>query len=493
MTNSVVTLYPVFGIVVAANAAVKVTMLAVGVSMVSLDVRPLEVVFVEIGHMRSVVFMVVHVFGVALMIILLVSGSNQVLGVLRNMAVVVAAVAVSVTICMGVIESVARIVVLVVLFFVGDLKAEISLKATLERDLVLLLRVMGVMRVIMTVAVGSMGIMAVTMGVTVSVMSVAMGIMSVAMGIMSVSMGIMSVAMAITVSVAVRVAVVVLFVRDLKAKIGFEATLERDLVLLLRVMGIVAAVMSIMSGEVVSRNLVLHLATEEDLGKGKTNGVTKLVEVLVVPLSLSVSDLMMDILTVDNQVVLNVEDEVPGVSECFGHLAELVEISTDGSLALFELVGNIMDDVAEILDAVKHRVEGGMLELIDNTTEAFPDVFGITEALDSMGNLSLNSTSKETLENLAHAEESEMNIRALHGLKVVHLLVLLVINLIKKLLPVVIKVKEKLLMVDHLSLSVEKHSSSLTKVLASIDPFAHAVVMKTLTSILKDVDTVNNK
>ena len=336
------------------------------------------------------------------------------------------------------------------------------------------------MRVIMTVAMGAMGIMAVTMGVTMSVMSVAMGIMSVAM--------------AITVSVAVRIAVVVLLlVRDLKAKIGFEATLERDLVLLLRVMGIVAAVMSIMSGEVVSRNLVLHLATEEDLGKGKTNGVTKLVEVLVVPLSLSVSDLVVNILTIDNQVVLNVEDEVPRVSEGFGHLAELVEISTDGSLALFELVSNIMDDVAEILDAMKHGVEGGMLKLIDNTTEAFPDVFGITEALDSMGNLSLNSTSKETLEDLAHAEESEMNIRALHGLKVVHLLVLLVIDLIKKLLPVVIKVKEKLLMVDHLSLSVEKHSSSLTKVLASIDPFAHTVVMKTLTSILKDVDTVNNK
>ena len=259
-----------------------------------------------------------------------------------------------------------------------------------------MLRVISVMRVIMSVAVGAMGIMAVTMGVTMSVMSVAMGIMSVAM--------------AITVSVAVRVAVVVLLVRDLKAKIGFEASLEIDLVLLLRVMGIVAAVMSIMSGEVVSRNLVLHLSTEEDLGKGKTNGVTKLVEVLVVPLSLSVSDLVVDILTVDNQVVLNVEDEVPGVSEGFGHLAELVEISTDGSLALFELVSNIMDDVAEILDAVKHRVEGGMLELIDNTTEAFPDVLGITEALDSMGNLSLNSTSKETLEDLAHAEESEMNI-----------------------------------------------------------------------------------
>ena len=253
------------------------------------------------------------------------------------------------------------------------------------------------------------------------------------------------------------------------------------------------SVMVIMSGEVVVRNSVLHLAAEEDLGKTKTNGVAELVEVLVVPLGLSISELVVDILAVDDKIVLDVEDEVPRVGESLGHLAEFVEISANGGFALFELVSDIVNDVTEILNSMKNRVESGVLELINDTTEALPNMLGITEALNTVRNFSLNSTSEKTLKDLAHAEESEMNIRALHGLKVVHLLVLLVINLIKKLLPVVIKVKEKPLMVDHLSLSVEKHSSSLTKVLSSIDPFAHAVVMKTLTSILKDVDTINNK
>jgi len=98
-----------------------------------------------------------------------------------------------------------------------------------------------------------------------------------------------------------------------------------------------------------------------------------------------------------------------------------------------------------------------MLELVLNATKTLPDVLGITKALDTVRNLSLNRASKETLKDLAHAEEGEVHIRALHGLEVVHLLILLVIDLIKKLLPVVIEIVEKLLMVNHLGLSVKKH------------------------------------
>ena len=75
----------------------------------------------------------------------------------------------------------------------------------------------------------------------------------------------------------------------------------------------------------------------------------------------------------------------------------------------------------------------------------------------------------------------------------VHLLVLLVINLIKQLLPVVVKVVEELLMVDHLSLTVEKHGGGLAKVLTSVKPLAHAVVVETLTSVLEHVDTVHDE
>ena len=90
---------------------------------------------------------------------------------------------------------------------------------------------------------------------------------------------------------------------------------------------------------------VLHLTTEEDLGESETDGVTELIEVLVLPLSLSIHNLVVDILTIDNKVVLNVENEVPRISESLGHLAKLVEISANGGLALLELVGDIMDNM----------------------------------------------------------------------------------------------------------------------------------------------------
>ena len=253
------------------------------------------------------------------------------------------------------------------------------------------------------------------------------------------------------------------------------------------------SVMVIMSGEVVVRNSVLHLAAKEDLGKSKTNGVAELVEVLVVPLGLSISELVVDILAVDNKIVLDVEDEVPRVGESLGHLAEFVEISANSGFALFELVSDIVNDVTEILNSMKNRVESGVLELINDTTEALPNMLGITEALNTVRNFSLNSTSEKTLKDLAHAEEGEVNVGALHSLEVVHLLILLVINLIEKLLPVVVEIKEEFLMVDHLGLTIEKHGSSLTEVLTSINPLTHAVVMETFTSVLENVDTVDNE
>ena len=253
------------------------------------------------------------------------------------------------------------------------------------------------------------------------------------------------------------------------------------------------SVMVIMSGEVVVRNSVLHLAAKEDLGKSKTNGVAELVEVLVVPLGLSISELVVDILAVDNKIMLDVEDEVPRVGESLGHLAEFVEISANSGFALFELVSDIVNDVTEILNSMKNRVESGVLELINDTTEALPNMLGITEALNTVRNFSLNSTSEKTLKDLAHAEEGEVNVGALHSLEVVHLLILLVINLIEKLLPVVVEIKEEFLMVDHLGLTIEKHGSSLTEVLTSINPLTHAVVMETFTSVLENVDTVDNE
>ena len=163
-------------------------------------------------------------------------------------------------------------------------------------------------------------------------------------------------------------------------------------------------------GERVLGDTVLHLSAKEDLGEGETDGVSELIEVLVLPLGLSIHDLVVNILAVDNKIVLNVEDEVPRISEGLGHLSELVKIGADGGLALLELVGDVVNDVTEVLNSMEHRVEGAVLELVDNATEALPDVLGITEALNTVGNLSLNGASKETLEDLAHSEESEVDI-----------------------------------------------------------------------------------
>ena len=162
--------------------------------------------------------------------------------------------------------------------------------------------------------------------------------------------------------------------------------------------------------EGVTGDLVLHLTAKENLGETKTDRVTELVEMLVLPLGFSIHDFVVDILAVHDEVVLDVEDEVPRVSEGLGHLAELVKVSSDGGLALLELVGDVVNDVTEVLDGVEDRVEGRVLELVNDTTEALPDVLGVTEALNTVRNLSLNGTSEHTLENLAHAEESEVNV-----------------------------------------------------------------------------------
>ena len=292
--------------------------------------------------------------------------------------------------------------------------------------------------------------------------------------------------------------VVTVVVIDRDISVVVPGLVEVVCVIFLVISGVVArgvceSVLTTVGGQVVAGDVVLHLSTKEDLGESKTDGVTEFIEVLVLPLGLSIHDLVMHILSVHDKIVLNVENEVPGVSESLGHLSKLVEVSADGGLALFELVGDVVEDVTEILNTVENGVEGGVLELIDDTTEALPDVLGITEALNTVGNLSLNGASEHTLEDLAHAEESEVDVGGFHGLEVVHLLILLVIDLIQKLLPMVIEIEEELLVVDHLGLSVKKHGGGLTEVLTSINPFTHAVVMETLTGVLEHVHTVDNE
>ena len=64
----------------------------------------------------------------------------------------------------------------------------------------------------------------------------------------------------------------------------------------------------------VERNTI-HLLSKEDLREGKTKRMSELIVVLVLPLCHSIHELVIDILSIDDEVVVNVEDEVPWVSE----------------------------------------------------------------------------------------------------------------------------------------------------------------------------------
>ena len=85
-----------------------------------------------------------------------------------------------------------------------------------------------------------------------------------------------------------------------------------------------------------------------------------------------------------------------------------------------------------------------------------------------------------------------MDVGSLHGLELVHLVVLLVVDLVEELLPVVVEVEEELFVLDHLGLSVEEHGGSLSEVLSRVKEVAHSVVMETLSDVLEDVNSVDD-
>ena len=155
---------------------------------------------------------------------------------------------------------------------------------------------------------------------------------------------------------------------------------------------------------------ICHLLSEEDLGQCKAKRVSKLIVVLVVPLCEGIHELMIDILAVDNEIVVHMEDEVPWVGEGFAHISKLIEVSSSSSFALLKFTGDVKDDVSEVFDGMEDTIERGVSELVDNSTDSLPDVFGIAEALDSMGNFSFDTASKETFKDLSHSEEGEVDV-----------------------------------------------------------------------------------
>ena len=148
----------------------------------------------------------------------------------------------------------------------------------------------------------------------------------------------------------------------------------------------------------VERDAVFHLLAKEDLRERKANVVTELVVVLVFPLCHGVHELVVDVLAVDDQVVVDVEDEIPGTRESFAHGSELVKVSPYCGFALLKLTCNVADDRAEVLYCMEHAVESCMMELVNHTADPLPDVSGVPQTFDSVGNLSLYSASQEALQ-----------------------------------------------------------------------------------------------
>ena len=170
---------------------------------------------------------------------------------------------------------------------------------------------------------------------------------------------------------------------------GLVVLLGSWLLLVLLLSDVVVWVVTV-SGESVHWDAVGHLLSEEDLGKSETERVTELVVVLVLPLGHGVHELVVNILSVDDKVVVNVEDEVPWVGEGLGHLSQLVEVGSDGGLALLELASYVVDNGTEVFDGVKDAVESGVSELIDDTTDSLPNVLGVAEALNTVWDFGLN-------------------------------------------------------------------------------------------------------
>lgn len=211
---------------------------------------------------------------------------------------------------------------------------------------------------------------------------------------------------------------------------------------------------------------IRHLRAYRDLGESKANVVTKFIEMLVLPLSDRIGHLMVHILSIDDKVFVYVEDEVPRFREVDCLIAKNIEVGAKVCLAFCKLIRDVVNNMAELLSRMQHFVEGLMFELINESTKTLPQVLRIAEALSRMRNLSLYGASQETLEDFAHSEEGKVDIGTLHRLKVVHLLIFLMIDLVNKLLPVVVKVKEKLFVVNHLCLSVQDHGGGLSEMLA---------------------------
>ena len=154
----------------------------------------------------------------------------------------------------------------------------------------------------------------------------------------------------------------------------------------------------------------VHLLSEENLGESKTERVSEFIVMLIFPLGHSIHKFVVHVLSINNKVVINMEDKVPWVSECLGHVIKFIEVSSNSCFALLKFSSNIVNDGSHVFNCMENAIESCVSEFINNSSNSLPDVLSIAEALNSMWNFSLNGSSKKTLKNLSHSEEGEVNI-----------------------------------------------------------------------------------
>ena len=113
-------------------------------------------------------------------------------------------------------------------------------------------------------------------------------------------------------------------------------------------------------------SLVVHISPEDE----GTNGSVHLTSLLVFSLVHVVAgllDVLGDLNTVHDDVVLGINDKLLGVEESLSHCGKLGDILvTDGS-AVFHEDSNLTDELSELIDTISNVVEGGILEVLDSS------------------------------------------------------------------------------------------------------------------------------
>lgn len=118
----------------------------------------------------------------------------------------------------------------------------------------------------------------------------------------------------------------------------------------------------------------------------------------------------MHILSINDQISVLMENEVPWLSEIMCIIPQRIELRSQFSLTFCELVHYIVDYVSKFLRRPQHFIEALVFKLVYEATESLPQVLRISQTFSCVRYLSLDRPSQQTFDYFAHTEESEVNI-----------------------------------------------------------------------------------